>query len=260
MWKFLFIFLLTSCPLIGTQTALFWTYATTDVVPTGKAFFEWSDLFKVRNHQREGNGIFASSVPEDSLPTDFGLDVGLFTWGIWETELGADYFAGINAPLFFNAKTSAAENKLFRNAPSLSFGIFGIGTTRDTDFNVFDITVGKSLPRRWGGGRIFFGGYYGNSSLGPDRGGWWFGYDLPFLKRTSHKGVDYYRWHLITDYASGRNFVGGGGLGLAYFINPNITFATGPTWFNHAKTNGSWKWSFYLNVVFPVFRKEKCCR
>lgn len=260
MWKLLFILIFISSYLTGTQTALFWTYATTDVVPTGKGNFEMANLFRAVNNQRNNEGIFVATVPGAMLPTDVGFDVGLFTWGIWEAEIGLDYYGGISDPVFFNAKIAVGENKLFCGAPSFSVGMINIGTARATNFDTFDFCVGKSLPKCWGGGRIFIGGYYGNIPIGKDRGGWWVGYDLPFYKKTSHKGVDYYRWHFLADYASGKNLLGGGGFGLSYFINPDITIATGPTWFHSTEIYGTWKWAIYLNVVFPVFRKERCCR
>ncbi len=254
----LLFFLFYPAFLLGTQTALFWTYCTTDVVPYGKGNFEVANLFKAVN-TIDTPGPFSSRVPESMLPTDFGFDVGLFSCAGWQGEFGIDFFPGTDNPLYLNAKVAIDENKLFWHAPSFSVGIFNVGFSHNTSFNVVGIVVGKKIPW-WCEGRLLTGGYVGNSFMGDDPGGWWIGFDLPFYKKKDCKGNDFYRWRLLADYATGRNIVGGGGIGLSYFYNADIYFSTGPTWFNSARIYGTWKWSFYLNVVFPVIKPLKCCR
>lgn len=208
------------------------------------AFIEVADYFTV----------FTSPDHSQALAPDVGLTCGLFTLKDWQVEVGFDYFGGFSYPWFFNAKAGIVENKLFANAPSVSFGIFGIGTSRFTNFNIFDAVIGKTLPCWLGGGRLFVGGYVGSHTLRPTQGGYMLGFIQSFCEAEDCCGVKYYKWQILADYASGRNFIGGGGAGIAYYFNPYVTVVTGPTWFNDTHILGRWKWTVQIDILFSIFK------
>lgn len=245
--RLIVLYFLSTSTLCATASALFWTFATTDVLDPGMGNFEVGTLFRPII-----NG--PPTIPDAMFPTDIGFNMGFPKWGILKAEAGVDYYGGVRNPLFFNAKIGVEECKLFRNAPSLSFGILFVGTARETDFNVWNLMVGKTLPCKLG--RAFLGGYFGNPSMGKDRGGIWGGTDTPFYKKKDCKGVDFYRWHILVDFATGDNIIGGAGVGIVYFYNPYISFMAGPTWFASNTIYGPWKIALYINVNFPVWRKK----
>lgn len=247
----LLFFLLHLSSLEATASSIFWTFCTTDVFPTGTASLEVDNFFTIFN--RRGHG--------QSLPPDVGLDVGFLTIGNWEAEFGFDYDGGTDDPLFLNAKIGIKEDKLFKHAPGFSIGMFNAGTrTRGdlrTNQNVLDVVFGKTLPEQIGGGRFFIGFYSGSKALGEDRQGYMVAYTHPFVKAKDCEGKEYHKWLLSADYASGKNFIGGGGVALTYYFTPNITFQTGPVFFNTARFNGTWKWGTLVTYNFPVEKKKK---
>lgn len=243
-----FLILCSSNRLIAYPTSLFWTTCTTDVIDTGMASFQVSNYFTVFNRVHRGQ-VF---------PVDVGLGIGLFSWGDWEMEGGADYLGGLDYPWLFNAKIGIEEDKLFVNAPGFSIGIFDVGTRAGvTNFNVVNPNIGKTLPDWLFGGKLFVGAYVGSHTLGRDQGGFMVGYTQNFCPATDCHGVDYWKWWLVADYASGKNFIGGGGVGIAYFFTPYAWIITGPTGFNDAHVNGRWKWSVQINILFSVFQTCK---
>lgn len=238
---------LSTSPLLAVQTSLFWTYCTTDVLPTGTGSFAAVNYFTVFN--RRGHG--------SELPFLTGLEYGFFTLGDWSLEAGIDYLGGTDDPLFFNAKLAIPENKLAPIAPSFSIGAFNFGTrTRSlgrTNQNVVDIVFGKTLPE-WIGGHLFVGAYSGSRALGATRQGWMVGYYQSFCPAVHCDGTKYFKWSVGGDYASGKNAIGGGGVALYHYFTPNVFVQTGPVWFNTTKYNGSWKWSVQIFITFPVIK------
>ena len=63
-------------------------------------------------------------------------------------------------------------------------------------------------------------------------------------------GNEYNKWTFAADYASGKNFIGGGGFGMYYFFTKDISLLTGPVWFNDHVINGQWKWTVQLDINF----------
>lgn len=230
----------------GTPSSLFWTNCTTDVQPTGTGNIDADNYFTVFNSKGRGQ----------TFPPDIGVLIGVFTVKDFSVEMGFDYLGGTDYPLFFNAKIGIPEAKLFSWSPSFSLGVFDIGTKSGvTNLNVFDVVFGASLPKEIGG-NVYIGGYTGNRALGRVRQGYMVGFSFPFSPAKDCKGKEYHKWILEADYASGKNELGGGGVGLSYYFTPSISIQTGPTWFNDAKTNGRWKWSFQVDIGFPIFGNE----
>jgi hypothetical protein len=112
-----------------------------------------------------------------------------------------------------------------------------------------NFVIGRSLPE-WIGGRIFFAAYRGNKCLGPVRYGFMVAADYSFGGATHCDGRQYHKWKIVADYASGRNAIGGAGIGIRHYFTPDIYLLTGPVWFKDIDYNGRWKWSVqvFINV------------
>jgi hypothetical protein len=241
----LFFFSFLVIKLHAYPSSLFWTTCTTDVVPAGIAVIEvahYSTIFHKPHHGQ-------------ILPPDVGLTLGVLKWRDWEAEVGVDYFAGLDYPWFFNAKIGIQEKKLFLQAPSFSVGIFDVGTKMGiTNLNIVDAVIGKTLPEWLSGGRLFFGGFVGNRPMGKDQGGYMIGYLKVLCPAKDCYETDYWKWWLVADYASGKNFIGGGGVGVTYNFSSRASVLTGPTWFNDVHFNGKWKWTVQVFILFSAFQ------
>lgn len=218
--------------LSATPSSEWWTNATTAVQPCGTYNLGLIDYFTVFN--RKGHG--------SSLPTDVGLEIGVLSWKKINVEAGFDYLAPLDYPLFFNGKFGVGEDFFFKGGPSMSFGIFGVGTHKTTNFNVLNLVFGHTLPEAIGG-NVYIAFYHGNHSMGKNRNGIMVAADRSFIDAVDCEGKEYKKWRLIVDYATGRNFIGGGGIGISYYFTPDINALTGPVWFNDASFNRQWKWS-----------------
>jgi len=247
----LFLLFVTYVSLVeATPSSIFWTNCTTDVYATGTGHIDEDNYFTVFNEPGHGS----------SFAPDTGFEFGAFTWGDWSAEAGVDYLGGTDYPLFFNAGIAIPEDKLFCHAPSLKVGIFNSGTrychSNQTDQNIVDLIIGKTLPE-WIGGRFFVGGFSGNRAMGKNRQGFMVAYQKLFCKTKYCDGREYYKWIFSADYASGKNTIGGGGFAIGYNFTPDIDILTGPVWFNSAKINGAWKWSVQIDISFTIFDCKK---
>ncbi|CRX38832.1 hypothetical protein [Estrella lausannensis] len=235
--------------LAGSLTAgpssIFWTNCTTAIYPAGLIHLDGDTYFNVvpRKH-------------DPSVPSDTGLEAGLLNWHGVQAEAGFDYAGGVDYPLALNAGAAIPEGWLFPTAPSLKVGLFGFGLHTSSDKrnnqNIVDVIVGFSLPEVIGG-RVFFGGFSGGSAMGKNRQGLMASYQKFFCPATGCDGVEYHRWMVCCDWASGKNTIGGGGVALGYYPHPDVSILTGPIWFNSAAINGRWKWSLQLGINFSFF-------
>lgn len=230
----------------ATPSTVFWTVCTTDVYAKGTGHIDQDNYFTVFN--KRGKGA--------SLPPDVGFELGCYSFKEINVEAGFDYLGGTDDPLYFNIGIGVEEEKLFKNAPSLKCGFFDAGTKYHgcnlTNFNVVDFIIGKTLPEIIGG-KICLGVFSGNKSLGKNQQGFMISYQKPFCKAISCDDKEYYKWVFCCDYASGKNVIGGGGIGIYYYFTPDISIVTGPVWFNTNKYNGPWKWSVQIDMSFSVF-------
>lgn len=230
----------------GTPSTVFWTPCTTDVYATGTGHIDEDNYFTIFNRRGDGS----------SFPPDTGFEMGIFSWKDWSLEGGVDYLGGADDPLFFNAGVAVGEDKLFSHAPSLKVGFFNAGTryrSHKTNQNIVDLIVGRSLPD-WIGGRIFVGGFSGSRAMGKNHQGFMVAYMRSFCP-AKYGDTDYFKWVLCGDYASGKNTIGGGGVGVYYYFTPDISILTGPVWFNSKKINGNWKWSVQIDISFSLWTR-----
>lgn len=234
----------------ATPSSVFWTVCTTDTYSTGTGHIDADNYFTIFN-RRGHNSAF---------PPDIGFELGLLSWKSISFEAGVDYLGGTDNPLFFNIGAGIPEDKLFCHAPSIKLGFFNAGTRchgqHRTNQNIVDFIIGKSLPNNIGG-KLCVGAFSGNRAMGKNRQGFMISYQRSFCATKHCDKKEYFKWVLCADYASGKNTIGGGGLGIYYYFNPDISILTGPVWFNTAKYNGKWKWSVQLDFSFPVFDINK---
>ena len=223
---------------LATPSTTYWTPCIIDFQSPGVTHLGIDSYFTV-GRKGPGNG-------GESFPTDLGLTWGAKLGKKLQAEFGFDILEPTDDPIFFNAKIGYPEGKLSPRAPAVELGLFNFGTKSGlTNQNVVHLIVGKSLPNNQG--RIHASYYVGNgevlrSSTGEkENAGYMIGYDR-WLKKD--------KVMLAADYASGKNAIGGGGVGLYYFFTPNISLLAGPVWFNDAAINGKMKWTTQFDINF----------
>ncbi|MGA2507087.1 MAG: hypothetical protein ABSF80_06405 [Chitinispirillaceae bacterium] len=223
----------------ATPSTELWTAGTTDIQPYGVTHIGIDNYFTVFRKAADGAGGF---------PTDAGLTIGILPFSKVQMEIGIDLLEPLDYPVMGNAKLGVPEDGFFKGQPGLAAGIFNVGTKKDvTDYNIGYAAIGKTVPVI---GRLFIGGYMGNKNVlgGNTDKGVTIAWDRSFLPAKGAGGADYSRILLCADLATGRNFYGGGGAGIALYFNENISILTGPIFFNDESLNGKWKWTTQLDI------------
>lgn len=220
----------------ATPSTTYWTTCTGDIQPYGKFHITYDNYTTVGRKKTE----------KGSLANTYGLTVGVLPGEKFKMEIGFDVIEPTDNPLFFNAKAGTPENALFEGSPALNFGIWNVGTKSNvTDYNILHLNASKTLPLNLG--RLHLGAYKGNDKVLKDAAGnkeddgFMVGYDKFIYKD---------KVMLAADYASGKNAIGGGGVGLYYFFTPDISLLSGPVWFNDQSLNGNMKWTMQLDINF----------
>jgi hypothetical protein len=234
----------------ATPSTTYWAPATTDIQPFGVLHIGVDNYFTVFRKAKDGGG---------SLPTDVGLTMGVLPFEKLQMEVGVDLLEPSDYPLFFNAKIGTPEDSLFKQSPALNLGIFNVGTKRNvTNQNIVYGLIGKTIPVL---GRIHAGPYIGNSKALVDKNGnkenagFMIGFDKPIIRVKDKEGkVVYDRLILAADYASGKNAIGGGGIGIYYYFTKDISLLTGPVLFNEEAINGKWKWTLQFDINWDIFK------
>lgn len=231
----------------ATPSTTYWTPMTVDIQPYGVLHIGVDNYFTVFRKAADGGGSF---------PTDFGLTMGVLPFEKVQMEIGFDLLESSNYPLYFNAKIGAPEDVLFKGSPTLQLGIFNVGTKNNvTNQNIVFGVIGKTIP---GIGRISAGPYIGNKKVLIDKNGdkentgIMVAFDRGFMPVKDKNGNEYNKLVFAADYASGKNAIGGGGVGLYYYFTKDISLLTGPVWFNEEAINGKWKWTIQLDINLPL--------
>lgn len=234
----------------ATPSTTYWTPMTIDIQPYGVLHIGVDNYFTVFRKAQDGGGSF---------PTDFGFTMGVLPFEKLQMEIGVDLLESSDYPLFFNAKIGSPEDTLFKGSPALEIGVFNVGTKTDiTNQDVFYGVIGKTIP---GIGRLSAGPYIGNDKVLVDKDGnkentgFMVAFDRGFIPVKDASGSEYNKLVLAADYASGKNAIGGGGVGLYYYFTKDISLLTGPVWFNEKAINGEWKWTIQLDINVPIFSK-----
>ena len=244
-WIVMLSLFLASATAYATPSTTYWTPAVMDIQPYGVLHTGVDNYFTVFRTGKGGAGAF---------PTDAGLTMGVLPFKKLQMEVGIDLLEPTDDPVYFNAKLGTPEDSLFKGSPGLSVGIFNIGIKKDvTDQNIVYGIIGKTIPQV---GRLHVGGFFGNpestvflnGNKDEEGRGFMVGFDHGFLPAKDKDGNDYSRLVFAADYASGKNFIGGGGFGVYYYFNKDISLLTGPVWFNDKDINGEWKWTIQLDI------------
>ncbi len=245
----------------ATPSTTYWTPMTPDIQPYGVLHIGVDNYFSVARKTSDDSSL------NNSLPMDAGLTVGVLPFEKFQMEVGIDYLRPADYPVSFNAKMGAPEGALRSWTPALQVGIFGVGTHKNnaaaglasngTTQNIVYGVIGKTIP--FIDGRLSVGPYIGSSSVlrsstnEKENTGYMIAFDRGFLPVKDKEGNEFKRLVLAADYASGNNAIGGGGVGLYYFFNKDISLLTGPVWFNDTGINGRWKWTIQLDINTPLF-------
>ena len=251
-WVVMFGLLLASATVYATPSTTYWTPAVMDIQPYEVLHTGVDNYFTVFRTAKGGASAF---------PTDAGLTMGVLPFKKLQMEVGIDLLEPFDNPVFFNAKIGTPEDALFKYCPGIDVGIFDVGTKKNqTDMDIIYAVLGKTIPHV---GRIHVGPYFGNPSSkvflddNPDAQsrGIMVGFDHSFLPTKDKEGNDYSRLVVAGDYASGKNFIGGGGGGVYWYFTKDISLLTGPVWFNDVKINGDWKWTIQLDINTDLHKK-----
>lgn len=232
----------------ATSSTTFWTPSVMDVQPYGVWHITYDNYFTVG---KKGNKA-------KDFPTDVGLTVGVLPYEKLNLEVGYDLLEPTDDPSFFNAKLGTPENSLFNGSPGLNVGIFNVGTRKDvTDYDILYFVAGKTLPLEMG--RIHLGYYTGITDTLKDastdgegaNSGFMIGWDKGICPVNDDKGkFQFNRFVLAADFATGKNAIGGGGVGIYTYFTKDISLLTGPVCFNDTTLNGDMKWTIQLDINF----------
>ncbi|MEK6700481.1 MAG: hypothetical protein AABZ10_15720 [Nitrospirota bacterium] len=238
--------LLVSTAVHATPSTTYWTPMTMDIQGYKVLHLGIDNYFTTGKRSATGE--------QGAFPTDIGLTMGVLPYEKILMEVGVDALYPSDYPYYFNAKIGAPENALFKGAPALQVGIFNVGTKKDvTNQDIVYGVIGKTLP---GVGRLTVGPYIGNSKVllatdgTKENTGYMVAFDRGFKSAKDAAGNEYNKFVFAADYASGKNAIGGGGVGLYYFFTKDISLLTGPVWFNEQAINGAWKWTTQLDINF----------
>jgi hypothetical protein len=219
-----------------------------DIQPYGVGHWGVDNYFTVFRRAEDGGGSF---------PTDANFTLGVLPGDKLKLEIGVDLVEASDYPVYFNAKLGYTEGGLFAGAPALQLGIANVGTKSGvTNQNLVYLVIGKTIP---GVGRLSVAPYRGNPDLLVDaqgkeeNTGFMAAFDRGFHPVKGPDGVEFNRFVLAADYASGDNALGGAGIGLYYYFTPNVSLVAGPVWFNEEAINGESKWSIQLDINVPAF-------
>jgi hypothetical protein len=234
---------------MATPSGTFWTPMTLDIQSYKVVHLGIDNYFTVDKK--------ASSGEQGAFPTDLGLTVGVLPFEKIQMEVGIDANFPTDNPYSFNAKIGAPEDVLFKYSPALQVGIFGAGTKdKVTNLNVIYGVVGKSIPDV---GRLSAGPYFGNKDLlkkttgEKENTGFMVAFDRGFFSTKDAANNEYSKVVFAADYASGKNAIGGYGIGVNYYFTKDISLLTGPVFYNEKAFNGAWKLSTQLDINLPSF-------
>lgn len=225
-------------PAFSTPSSTYWTPCTIDIQPAGV------NHLGIDNYSNIG-----TSHPLGQFPTDIGLEWGARLTPKLAVEYGFDILTSPSiTPYYFNAKIGFRENVLAKNAPALQLGFFNWGTQRsgvDSRQNIIYLVTGKTLANNKT--RLMAAYYSGNADVlisgasQAESNGYMVAFDHQIVPG---------KWVLAGDYASGKNAIGGGGIGVYYYCTPNISLLSGPVWFNDTSINGDTKLTVQLDINF----------
>jgi hypothetical protein len=213
----------------ATPSTLFWTPATTYVQPFLVPHVGLDTYFNDKAAYPLDFGLTMGVLPFEKVQAEVGLDAFL---PYWSPIPGAGFFAPPAGPLMVSGKIGLTEGAFGEWFPGISAGIYGVGFTAGTSFDILHAEVGKAFFF----GTITAGGYYGvggsdllwTGSGGVVRGGFIGSYLSPDIV-LDLKGLN--KINFFADIQTGKNAFGAVGAGIGFYFTPSIDILTGPIFF-----------------------------
>ena len=206
-----------------------------------------------------GKGTPPPGAGAATYPIDTGLTMGVLPWDKVQAEVGYDVLLPSADPvfLFLNAKVCTPESSLFKGSPGISAGIYNLGFRKNvTDYNVPYLMFQKTLPV---GGYLSAGMYHGtsdalftNSDGKIVKTGAIVGWSSPDIK-VGLKGLQ--KITIIADVQTGKNVLGGGGVGATIYFTDRVSLIVGPVfYFDHNLQPGGARhlWTTQLDIDIPL--------
>lgn len=81
------------------------------------------------------------------------------------------------------------------------------------------------------------------------------GFRCEFFPVFDENGNEYKKIIIASDLMSEKKFTKRRGLGIHYFLTPDIHIMTGPAMFKEANVNSKSQWAVLLNVNFALYKK-----
>jgi len=193
---------------------------------------------------------FSSSADAGANYYDIGITAGVLPFEKIKLEIGTDYSTagGTVYPFTFNAKLATTEDALFTGMPALAVGGFGLSTIDAMNpANVMYALVAKTLPVV---GRLSIGGYSGDKDVLVDAAGKKDNTGVLASWDRSMPELSDKLW-LAVDYMSGKNGLGGIGIGGAWTFSKQVSLLTGVTFYNETVTGGKPSFTTQMIISLP---------
>jgi hypothetical protein len=242
------ILAVTATAASATPSTTFWTPATTYTQPYLVPHLTYD--------------TYASA--KGNLLNDYGLTVGVLPFEKLQAEVGVDLFLAGVAPhanvgdnVYLNAKVTLPEGAFAAWQPGVSLGIQSVGFASGySNYDHLHLTLSKGFA---GVGTFAIGGYYGATKAlytlpgeAAAQAGAMASYTSPDIK-IGLPGLD--KIVIAADYASGKNFFGGGGVGAALYFTPAVALLTGPVFLPKGAAPSEFMWSFQIDVDVELLKK-----
>jgi len=242
---------LTAAPVLATPSTTYWAPSTASCQAKYVPHVTY-DTYYTKGTAPPGAG-------SPTYPIDTGLTMGILPSSKLQAEIGYDLLLPSKDPtlFFLNGKICTPESSLFKGSPGISFGFYNVGFKEDvTDYNVSHVMFQKAFPG--GSGYVAAGVYHGfNDLLLTNSDGkivntgamvGFFSPDIP----VGIKGLK--KLNLTADFQSGKNVLGGGGVGLYFYFTDTIDLLIGPVWYTdrNLQPGGSkYLWTTQLDIDIP---------
>jgi len=194
---------------------------------------------------------FSSAEDAGANYFDIGVTAGVLPFEKIKLEVGTDYSTGgvgTAYPFSFNAKLATTEDALFTGMPAFAVGGFGLGTIEaQKPANIMYALVAKTLPVV---GRLSVGGYTGDKDNLTDVNGNKENSGVLASWDRSMPEVSDKLW-LAVDYMSGKNGLGGIGIGGAWTFTKQVSLLTGVTFYNEEALAGKTSFTTQLIINLP---------
>ena len=200
------------------------------------------------------------SLGAPTYPIDTGLTMGILPFSKIQAEVGYDVLLPSADPVFFflNAKVCTPESSMFNGSPGISFGFWNVGFKEGvTDYNAAHLMFQKAFPG--GSGYVAAGVYHGmsdvlfrNSDGEIVKTGAMVGVFSPDIP-VGIKGLK--KLNFTADMQTGKNVLGGGGVGLYLYFTDTIDLLIGPVWYTDRRLQpGGAKmlWTTQIDIDIPL--------